>query len=245
MPAVFVHGVPETAELWDGVRAKLDRDTVALSLPGFGAPRPAGFGATKDDYAEWLVGELRSIDGPIDLVGHDWGALLTTHVATTHSELLRTWAADCANVFHPDYAWHEFAQAWQTPGQGEELMDAQLASPHDSRGDVFIAFGVPELEARKLGRALDHTMSRCILDLYRSAVPNVAKDWGETVGPTAAPGLLLVPTDDPFGDEPLMREMAGPLGAQIEVLDGLGHWWMLQDPARAASALSRFWKSVG
>jgi hypothetical protein len=29
------------------------------------------------------------------------------------------------------------------------------------------------------------------------------------------------------------------------VLDGLGHWWMLQDPARGAAALTRFWDMVG
>ena len=55
---VFLHGVPETAALWDKVRAEFDEETVALSLPGFGCARPDGFGATKDDYAAWLVGEL-------------------------------------------------------------------------------------------------------------------------------------------------------------------------------------------
>jgi pimeloyl-ACP methyl ester carboxylesterase len=45
---VFVHGVPETAALWDKVRAAIGRDSVALSMPGFGTPRPVGFGATTD-----------------------------------------------------------------------------------------------------------------------------------------------------------------------------------------------------
>ncbi len=245
MPAVFVHGVPETADLWDGVRDRLDRDSVALSLPGFGNPRPDGFGATKDDYAAWLEDELQAIDGPIDLVGHDWGALLTVRVATAHGGLIRSWVADVANVFHPDYVWHDFAQLWQTPGQGEESMDAQLATPDDTRGDVFTGFGVPEAEARELGRALDHTMSRCILDLYRSAVPNTSEDWGAQVGPTDAPGLLLLATEDPFGDAMLARDMAERLHAQVDTLDGLGHWWMLQDPALGVSALTRFWNTLG
>jgi pimeloyl-ACP methyl ester carboxylesterase len=55
---VFLHGVPETSALWDKVRAEFDEETVALSLPGFGCARPSGFGATKDDYAEWIIGEL-------------------------------------------------------------------------------------------------------------------------------------------------------------------------------------------
>ena len=55
MTVVFVHGVPETGAVWQGVRAHLDGDTIAVDLPGFGTPRPAGFGATKDEYARWLL----------------------------------------------------------------------------------------------------------------------------------------------------------------------------------------------
>ena len=80
---VFLHGVPETAALWDKVRAEFEEETVALSLPGFGCARPSGFGATKDDYVDWLVAELETFDEPVDLVGHDWGALLTYRIATT------------------------------------------------------------------------------------------------------------------------------------------------------------------
>jgi hypothetical protein len=30
----------------------------------------------------------------------------------------------------------------------------------------------------------------------------------------------------------------------VEVLDGLGHWWMTQDPDRGARVLAGFWKSL-
>ena len=33
-------------------------------------------------------------------------------------------------------------------------------------------------------------------------------------------------------------------GASITELNGLGHWWMLQDPARGAAAISEFWSSL-
>jgi hypothetical protein len=29
------------------------------------------------------------------------------------------------------------------------------------------------------------------------------------------------------------------------VLDGLGHWWMVEDPASGAAALTRFWDTLG
>src|SRR5262249_27377115 len=53
MPAVLVHGVPDTHRLWDALRARLARrDVTAVSLPGFGAAVPAGFDATKEAYVD-------------------------------------------------------------------------------------------------------------------------------------------------------------------------------------------------
>ncbi|WP_328356144.1 alpha/beta hydrolase [Streptomyces sp. NBC_00445] len=101
-----------------GSAPRLPPDSTALDLPGFGVPRPAGFGATMDEYVRWLEQELRGIDGPIDLVGHDWGALLVARVATKSSVAVRSWAVDVASILHPAYVWHNQARLWQTPGAG-------------------------------------------------------------------------------------------------------------------------------
>jgi hypothetical protein len=29
------------------------------------------------------------------------------------------------------------------------------------------------------------------------------------------------------------------------VFDGMEYWWMVQDPARGAAALTRFWETLG
>ena len=64
MPVVLVHGVPETPAIWDPLRSAPRRqDVVALQLPGFGCARPDGFGATKEEYVDWLVGELEGSAG--------------------------------------------------------------------------------------------------------------------------------------------------------------------------------------
>jgi hypothetical protein len=34
---------------------------------------------------------------------------------------------------------------------------------------------------------------------------------------------------------------AAQAGAHTATLDGLGHWWMLQNPAAAAAMLEEFW----
>jgi pimeloyl-ACP methyl ester carboxylesterase len=240
---VFVHGVPETDRLWGAIRERIAAPSVALSLPGFGCPRPDGFGATKDDYAAWLVGELEALGEPVDLVGHDWGAALTYRVVTTRSDLLRSWVADNANVVHPVYEWHDFAKTWQTPGEGEAFMEAQNAVPPEQRASIFESMGVPPDDALAMA-ARDEVMDRSILDLYRSATPNARADWTEGWNDRVAPGLVLHPTDDPFGDETLTAEVAAELGAPVERLERLGHWWAVQSPERAAAVLERFWSST-
>jgi pimeloyl-ACP methyl ester carboxylesterase len=241
---VFVHGVPEVAALWDGVRAELDRDSQALALPGFGCPRPAGFGATKDEYVAWLCTQIAALDTPVDLIGHDWGAALTIRVATKFGDRLRSWVVDGATGQHPDYVWHDFAKIWQTPGDGERFFADQLNAPPENTAAIYESMGVPPHKALEMATWPDETMASCILDLYRSAMPNNHATWGSDLAPTKAPGLVLIATEDPFADEAKSVEVASTLGARVERLDGLGHWWALQDPQRGAAAISGFLDSA-
>jgi pimeloyl-ACP methyl ester carboxylesterase len=242
---VFVHGVPETAVIWDDLRNALTGPSVALSLPGFGTPLPAGFTPAKDDYAAWLTEELKRIPGPIDLVGHDWGALLALRVATAGEVPLRSWVADCGSVFHPDYRWHPWAATLIEPGAGEaQLLRRQQSSPAEA-GALMASGGVPARTVAEMAAALDDVMSRSILGLYRSAVPNVAVDWGaQAQAPTAAPGMLLLPTGDRVDSESLSRQVADRLGARFEILDGLSHWWMCDEAGTVVFTLEKFWTAV-
>ena len=240
---VFVHGVPETAAIWTKVRAAIGRESVALGLPGFGSPRPDGFAATKDAYIDWLLGELDGIDEPIDLVGHDWGAILTYRIATAHGDRLHSWAADLGNLAHRHYEWHAVAKLWQTPGDGEAFIRGQDAQSPEERAAGYELLGVPHDDALEMAAASDLTMGHCILDLYRSATPNPYHHWGPLT-PTSAPGLVLHPTDDPFSDETLAGEVASVLGARFERIEGAGHFWPYEAPAAAVAVLEPFWASL-
>jgi len=248
MPVVFVHDVPETTRLWDGLRRHLQRDdTIALSLPGFGSPRPTGFGATKDEYADWLVGELERVVAdagePVDLVGHDWGGGFVVRVVSTRSDLVRTWVSDAAGLADVDFEWHDFAEIWQTPGDGEAFWAQQLTAPLDERAAVFIMSGVPEDEAKDMAGHVDQAMADSILALYRSAT-KVQEEWGPAFEAIDRPGMVVVPTGDPFLSADGARRAAARAGARVEVLEGKGHWWMLEDPAAAAGLLSAFWRTA-
>jgi pimeloyl-ACP methyl ester carboxylesterase len=242
--AVFVHGNPEVASIWGPLLDSLSRrDTVTLSPPGFGAPVPEGFGATSDDYLQWLVDELEGMGEPVDLVGHDWGGGHVVRVACGRPDLLRSWCTDIGGCFAPDYVWHDMAQTWQTPGAGEEAIAAMLAVPVANRARMYESVGMTPEVATAVAAGLDETMGRCILSLYRSAAqPALAMLGGRLPAAAARPGLVIIPTEDGYtGGEERARWSAAQAKADVAVLDGLGHWWMTQDPRRGAEVLERFW----
>jgi len=246
MPAVLVHGVPETPAVWEHLRSELRRtDVVTPQLPGFGCPRPAGFGATKEEYVQWLVSELETIAGqsPIDLVGHDWGGGFAVRVVSTRPDLVRSWVSDAAGIGDVDFEWHDFAKIWQTPGEGEQFFEQQMAATPEERGTVFEMFGVPSDRAVALASWADPVMAESILALYRSAV-DVGREWGPDFRDIPKPGLVVVPTEDPFLSGDGAATSARRAGAPVVKLEGIGHWWMLQDPGKGAQVLEEFWASL-
>jgi pimeloyl-ACP methyl ester carboxylesterase len=247
VPAVFVHGNPETPAVWSPLLEQLSRsDVVTPSLPGFGVPAPAGFGATKEEYVEWLVGELEAIGEPVDLVGHDWGGGFVLRVACTRPDLLRSWVSDVAGLLDPEYVWHDFAQLWQTEGAGEQWLADTLAAPNADTEALLVSVGVTPEAASDFVGALDEEMGRCILALYRSARQPALQEWAaDAPAATQRPGLVVTGELDPFtGGPDKSRRSAERLGARYEELDGLGHWWMLEDPTRGARVIEAFWSQV-
>ena len=237
MPAVLVHGVPDTPRLWDRMRHHLRRtDIVAPALPGFGVPVPPGFPATKDAYVDWLIGELEKIGTPVDLVGHDWGSLLVQRAVSLRPDLIRTWACGDGPV-DVEYVWHDVAQQWQTPGVGEQLM---VAFTPEATVDALAAAGVPRAAAEESVRHFDDTMKDCILRLYRSAV-NVGREWQAGVEKITRPALILWAKDDPYVAPVFAERLAARVRGELVLFEGCGHWWPLERPAEAAAALESFW----
>ncbi len=240
MTAVFVHGVPETPEVWRPLVSHLERDDVALlQLPGFGCPLPEGFDASMQAYADWLAAELASFD-EIDLVGHDWGGLLLLRVLADRPANVRSWANDMGDL-GDDFRWHDTARVWQTPGDGEALIDGMVGASVGDRAALLAAVGVPERDATSMAEALDATMGRAILALYRSAV-DVGVEWGPGIDQIGGAGLVIASLEDPFRDPERALRLAARTGADVVELPGTGHFWMLEQPERAAQILTEHWR---
>ena len=165
-------------------------------------------------------------------------------LACRRPDLLRSWCVDVAGTFAQDYVWHEATMAWQTPGRrraGGRRTGSAMGAP--ALAASFESLGMTQPTATVLAEAFDEDMGQSILSLYRSAGQTVLAQWtAELPAASARPGLaVFAPGDIWSGGEALHRWTAERTGAEFVVLDGLGHWWLLEDPKAGAAALQAFW----
>lgn len=251
MTVVLVHGNPETPVVWDLFARRLAEAgigaPVRLSPPGFGAPVPERFDPTPTAYRDWLIAELERFDGPVDLVGHDWGGLHVAGVAMRRPDLLRSWASDALGVLDPGYRWHDLARLWQTPHAGEAWVEEQLRQDPKRRSEMYVARGIDPRVAAPMAEGFDSDMGRCILRLYRAAAQPAMAELGEGLPAAAArPGLGILATEDTtVGTDEQRNASIRRAGATPQPLPGAGHWWMTEEDGRpGADALIGFWDSL-
>jgi pimeloyl-ACP methyl ester carboxylesterase len=245
--AVFIHGNPESPALWGPLLRELELPgVICLSPPGFGSPLFRGFQPTMKSYSDWLINVLESFAAPVDLVGHDWGGIHTLNAVAARPDLVRSWVSDAVGVFHPAYEWHPLAKVWQTPGEGEAAIYSVVEAPLLERIQQLRTLGIGDIVADQLAAAMDDDMAKAILGLYRSAAQPTLAEAGRTLGSARSrPGLVISPSDDSnTGNLDTRTMIARQLSAEVAELDGLGHWWMVQDPIRGAATLRTFWQKL-
>ncbi|WP_446742431.1 alpha/beta fold hydrolase [Silvibacterium acidisoli] len=236
---VFVHGVADTYRIWDCTRESLkDDNTIALALPGFGADIPRGFRSEKEDYVQWIIGELEAIGSPVDLVGHDWGSILVLRVASLRPDLVRSVAAGNGPI-SSEYEWHQLAKIWQTPGEGEAFMRDLDA---EKLAGLLQGLGVEAADALETAQRVDDRMKDSILKLYRSAL-HVGEEWEPGLSNVSCPALIYWGRQD--NECPILYaySMAQHLRfSRVAELD-CGHWVPLNKPVALAELLDEFWES--
>ena len=248
MTLVLVHGNPETTAIWNPMRAALERrgigasDVVALSPPGFGVPAPEGFGATMNEYRDWLAAELKQLLAAgaehVDLLGHDWGGGHVMRIAMERPDLIRSWCTDVIGLFDPDYVWHDAAQLWQSP-DGDASIERMISRSDDERIPFYAGMGMGTEVATAVVPHINADMGRCILALYRDAAQPAMQRLGQNISTAAQrPGLCILAEGDVFtGGAEAHRRLAGRAGAQVAELADVGHWWMCEQPELAARTI--------
>jgi pimeloyl-ACP methyl ester carboxylesterase len=236
-PILFLHGVPDTAELWSAVIADLSANNrcLAIDLPGFGRSiAPSNFDCLLENRAAFIneLVEAIGVTAPLNLVVHDHGGPYGLAWAVKYPEKVNRIV--CINTFfQSEYRWHPWARIWRTPMLGElsmALMNWPLFSWELRRG------------SRKLTREQIHDtyafrsamMKRAILRLYRATDPAVFVGWEDALLQLTSrvPTLVLWGDDDPY----IPKQFAARFGARsIQHFPDCGHWL----PAEASSEVSR------
>lgn len=239
---VFLHGVPDTPHMWQpliGALGLSEDDYLAPAMPGFSTPIPEGFDCTKEAYVDWyitLLEALASKSGPSDLIGHDWGAIITIRAACLRPDLVRSWTV--ANALpHPDYEWHTMAKRWQTPILGELVMAVIGKS---AMGKALRDSGIPADLAKIEASHWNSDMKKAILRLYRSA-KTAGADWYEDIDKLPAKGLIFWGDDDPYVPYAIAEKFAADTDARLERQADTGHWSIIERTDELAVLLKDHW----
>jgi len=239
---LFVHGVPDTPFLWGPLVKALGLKPdqwMAPALPGFGCPVPPGFTRTKDTYADWLIAQMEAVGQPVNIVGHDWGALLTLRACSLRPDLVESWCVTNA-VIDSKYSGHRMARMWATPLLGELVMTGMR--DETKLQAALVESGMPPAMAAHEAPLVDKTMRQSILKLYRSARGlRISGDWEDDLADLPAKGQLYWGENDPFVGLSVAQRFAKRWDAPLHVEHGAGHWACAEHPGSFALVLKEFW----
>lgn len=123
-PVLFLHGVPDSAEMWDGVIERLEGQyrCIAPDLPGLGrSVAPPNVSCSLEHMASFLDDLVGAINPPLplNLVVTDFGGTYGLAWAVTHPEKVRKLAIVGGVNFFSDYRWHPNARLLRLPLPGE------------------------------------------------------------------------------------------------------------------------------
>jgi pimeloyl-ACP methyl ester carboxylesterase len=227
-PILWLHGVPNTGEMWRDFLARCGG--VAVDAPGFGQTgKRADLDYTIAFYGRFVDRFLHHLGWDrCRLVGHDWGAGWALAFAQQSPERVERLALIDSVPFLPGYRWHRLARLWRAPGVGELVMGTtNRRTARWARKYV----GLPESMDEEVFAHFDQGTQRAILKLYRSASANALAAAGRRLGDVSAPALVVWGDRDPYLPPRFGDGFAAALGdATVEHYADAGHWPWLERP---------------
>jgi pimeloyl-ACP methyl ester carboxylesterase len=261
---LLLHGFPEGKESWE---PQLD----ALAEAGYRAVAPdlRGFGGTDapkgvDAYAmPHLVADIEGLisalgEDQVDLVGHDWGALVGWPFVSRYPRLVRTWTS--LSIPHPT----ALARASgldgnpnPDPDQRERSSYIGLFQKAGKAEEVLLENGAQRLQAMyRFGPNPDAVPEDTVngfvggfqregrltagLNYYRANLkPAAYATYPPCPNPITPPTLLLWGDQDPAlgrkGVEATAALVDGPY--RLIVLEGAGHWLQFERAGEVSRAI--------
>lgn len=238
---VLLHGFPDSLELWDAVSERFvaaGRTVVAFDQYGFGgSDAPPGRRHYRiDRLVDDVANVVRALDlpTPVDLMGHDWGAIIGWCVCLRYPELVRRHVA--VSVGHPR-AYR--AAGWEQKRKGRYVIGFQFPGFSERRllrrngaGLRGWARTHPDVDSVAAAMARPGRLTAA-LNWYRANLVTVfTRRWADCRVPT----LGVWSDGDDYLAEDQMREsqryMAAPW--QYAKIAGAGHWIPAERPAELA-----------
>jgi pimeloyl-ACP methyl ester carboxylesterase len=230
---VYLHGVPESGDMWRPFVARTGGD--APDMPGFGrSEKPADGDYTYRGLARWFSDYTKGLER-FSLVVHDWGSvgLLT---AMERPEAIERLVIVDAVPFLPDYRWHPVARIWRRRPAGELFMG--LSSKRAMRllaerqSETQVPEAVLDEAIDGIWKYFDHGTQRAILRLYRSAPEHELAEVGRDLGKITAPTLVVWGAKDPYLPTRFAHDYAAAVGgpSEVELVEDAGHWPWYEKP---------------
>jgi pimeloyl-ACP methyl ester carboxylesterase len=261
---LLLHGFPEGKESWEP-------QLIALAEAGWRAVAPdlRGYGGTDapkgvEAYAmAHLVADVEGLisalgEDQVDLVGHDWGALIGWPFVSRHPKLVRTWTA--LSVPHPvALARASGLDGGPNPDPDQRARSSYIGLLHKAgkAEEVLLEDGARRLRAMyQLGPNPDAVPGEVIdlfvkglerpgrltagLNYYRANLkPAAYISSPPTPNPITPSTLLLWGDQDPA----LGRQAVEATAAMVEgpyrlvVMEGAGHWLQFERADEVSQAL--------
>jgi haloalkane dehalogenase len=242
-----VHGYPESGHMWAALvegAAQAGWHALAPDLPGYGdsPPDPPHTWQRMVDAVEHFHAERAG--GPVALCVHDWGGLIGLRWACEHPEHVRALVIS-ATGFFPDAKWHGLARAMRTEGEGEKIVDA-TTRPAFGQMLAAVAPGISEQSCDEYFKAYaDPGRRRGQLELYRSGDFAELERYRGQLARLDVPTLLLFGSEDPFVPVATAHRFAREIPhAQLEILEGAGHFLFDEVPDRATGIVVDFLREL-
>ncbi len=231
-PVLYVHGVPDAAELWQPFLEVTGG--IAPDLPGFGRSGKRGdFDYSIAGYDHWLEAFLDHIEvDRFRLVVHDWGAVALA-LAQRMPERVERLVIINGVPFVPGYRWHRTARLWRTRLVGELFMGATRKTTMRllTREGNATPGPLPEAMIERWWRDFDQGTQRAILRLYRSAPSGALAAAGAHLGDLDCPALVVWGEEDPYLPTRMAQAYAEALpAASLRLVPKAGHWPWLDVP---------------
>jgi pimeloyl-ACP methyl ester carboxylesterase len=257
-PVLLLHGVPQTAIAYRHLFPVLAADRVVLApdLKGLGGSEVGGPYDVATLVREMAALILHEVDGPVDVVGHDWGGILALALAKARPDLVRRLVVvnapyrkiNLARAFHiPLFSLPGLPEVAFRVG-GRRLVDGMLRLAWKSDRPLD-----PDVRDRYVAAYAQPQRVSAMLGYYRAATRAQLARLRSRAQTSPAPvpsglgRLVLWGAADPVLPMAIAESACRDLGpaAELVALPGIGHFPLEEAPEDSVRIITRFLDATG